>query len=85
MKSDVRVYPVKSCTGGAIPCPVGFHLISSWYRPRPGRRSFLVVDPRYANGPLDPGLAFGRPLQIAAIPPARVFVYDYDIAARFGR
>ena len=52
MKSDVRVYPVKSCTGGAIPCPVGFHLISSWYRPRPGRRSFLVVDPRYANGPL---------------------------------
>jgi hypothetical protein len=84
MNSDVRVYPVMSCTGAVALCPFRLHRISTWYVPRPGRRSFLVVDPRFPNGPLDPGLAFGRPIRVATVPPARVYVYDYDIAARFG-
>jgi hypothetical protein len=84
MKSDVRVYPVRSCASGAGVCPFGLHRISTWYLPRPGRRSFLVVDPRFPNGPQDPGPALGRPIRVAAIPPARVYVYDDDIAARFG-
>jgi len=84
MHSDVRVYPVSRARAGS-PCVHSSCTASAPGTCRaPARRSFLVVDPRFPSGPLDPGPSFGRPIRVATVPPARVYLYDYDIAGRFG-
>ena len=77
----VRLYPVQAC--GTTLCPFQFHQISSFYTPRPGTRPFLLSDP---SQPLNPGpaAALGAPLSTVHIGAATVYVYGYDIAARFG-
>jgi hypothetical protein len=86
-KAAVQVYPVRRCTGGATLCPFPFHRISSWYTPRRGVRTFLIVDPRQtsAGAPRSPDPDFGRPARSEIVGHLDVFIYDYDIAARFGR
>jgi hypothetical protein len=82
MKGRPGVYPVYSC--GDTMCPFvtstsGFG-IDTWYRPRHGAKSLLVLD----DGSPPPA-AFGKPetrsLQLGG--GRRVYVYRYDIAARF--
>ncbi len=86
-KAAVKVYPVKSCTGGPTLCPYTLHRISSWYDPRPATRSLLVIDPAQlsAGGPRETDPAFGAPERVSRIGRTTVYVYGYDIAAKFAR
>jgi hypothetical protein len=84
-KFAVNVHPVYECRRPAALtlCPFYFHHISTWYRPRRGTRTFLIVDPAqpFVAGPPDP--AFGRPETVYRTGPLSVYVYPYDIASRF--
>jgi hypothetical protein len=78
----VDVFPVSVCDRGAHLCPFDLHYISSWYTPRPGTGSFLLTDRRLrlVAAPT-PGL--GRPAAVYRIGQLTMYVYRYDIAARF--
>jgi hypothetical protein len=83
----LKVYPVEQCGSPSLTiCPFSTVNISSWYAPRGRIRSLLVVDrqlqPVLVSAP-DPAL--GRPLASTAIGALEVYVYPYDIAARFRR
>jgi hypothetical protein len=81
----VRVYPVRMCDDEGRPCPFEFHRISSWYRPRTGRRSMLIVDRTIralAVTRLDPKL--GAPAAVRRVGQLDVAIYDDDIARHFG-
>jgi hypothetical protein len=81
----MRVYPVQECAPRHGLCPMGFHRISTWYRPRPRTSTFLVIDPVVKTGPLtgvDPRL--GPPASIDRVGPLVVYTFSYDIAARMG-
>lgn len=81
----IEARPVEPCpaTGGL--CPFRFHRISTWYRPRPGVRSAVVLDRRIRASSLTalpPGL--GPPASSTRIGQLEVFVFDRDIAGGFG-
>jgi hypothetical protein len=81
----VRVYPVRMCDDEGRPCPFDFHRISTWYRPRAGRRSMLIADRTIralAVTRFDPKL--GAPAAVRRIGQLEVAIYDDDIARRFG-
>jgi hypothetical protein len=79
---DLEVYPVYACNNAQL-CRFYFHNISSWYTPRPNTRTYLIVDPAQplVSGP-DPAL--GKPAKTLAVGRLQVYVYDYDIASKFG-
>jgi hypothetical protein len=76
-------------------------MVSSWYTPRPGARSMLVVDTpastlaargspqgRHAEQPgilLAPDPALGKPLAARRLGRIEAYVYSYDIASRLER
>ena len=79
------VYPVRPCDARGRLCPFEFHRISTWYAPRRGARSLLVVDRRVqalSVTALDPRL--GPPLAVHRVGGLEVATFGYDIAARFG-
>lgn len=92
----VKVFPVRDCgqfatasrlamTGQRL-CPYGAHTISTWYRPRPRVRTFLVAHP-LAPKPYSVTGAYaraGRPEQIRHFGSLTVYVYDHDLAADLG-
>jgi hypothetical protein len=79
----IKVYPVREC--GARLCPYGAHTISSWYRPRPGVRTFLVTRPSGKGSSLTaPNALLGRPVAVRHFGPLTVYVYDHDLAANLG-
>jgi hypothetical protein len=83
----VHVYPVNDCYTDSV-CPTGRPRISSWYLPKRGVRTFFVLDAKliasaYGGGLTRPLPAFGKPTQIAHIDQFTLYVYPYDIAARF--
>jgi len=87
----LEVYPTRGCRHHTL-CPYGRPRISSWYTPRPSTRTFLLVDRRLiaggksdSLGVLGPPRAFGPPMSSTRIGEMTVYVYGYDIAARFGR
>jgi hypothetical protein len=86
-KAQARVYPVEPCTAASPDkaglCPFPFHRIDSWYRPKPGARTFLVIDPTQP-GVQAPDPRFGRPQRTERIGQLEVRVYGYDIASRLG-
>jgi hypothetical protein len=63
--------------------PTELHLITSWYRPRPGAKTFLLSDPAYPATPSAPTPDLGPPIAIHQIGRVTMYVYPYDIAARF--
>ncbi|WP_205696691.1 hypothetical protein [Conexibacter sp. SYSU D00693] len=83
-RTAAKVYPVYHCAGNADLCPYHLHRISSWYVPKPGVRTFIVVD---TKGPA-PGVAepsqriFGKPAAVTGFGQLNVYVYDYDVAER---
>lgn len=84
MKAEVQVYPVATCGNGL--CAFWLHRIASWYEPRPGRRSMLIVDAAQLRSAAPTGAPakFGRPSRVARFGQIEVYVYPYDIASRFG-
>ncbi len=77
----VRLYPVSVCDQGQHLCPFDLHVISSWYQPRNGTRSFLLIDPSQSQVPA-PTPDLGAPAAIYHAGRALMYVYDYDIAQR---
>jgi len=86
-KFAVPVRPVRVC-GPRVHtlCYPQLGMISSWYRPRPGIRSLLIVDSLGTsfNGILAADPALGAPVARRRIGPLSVLVYPYDIASRIG-
>jgi hypothetical protein len=78
----VKVFQVREC--GARLCPYGAHTISSWYRPRPGIRTFLVTHPSARGVSLThPYALLGTPVDTRRFGSLTVYVYDHDIAREF--
>ena len=86
MKTEVQLYPVEPCAGDAGRlCPSRIHRIDSWYRPRPGTRSMLVIDPAFTDrAPVEAPRSLGPPERTVAVDRLTVHVYSYDIASRLG-
>jgi hypothetical protein len=81
----VQIYPVEPCQTGPGICPFPFNRISRWYLPRPATQTFLVVDPFLPAGFESIMPRLGRPERLVHIGRLNVYVYAYDIAARFGQ
>jgi hypothetical protein len=77
----VRVFPVSVCDQNEHLCRFDLHVITSWYRPRPGIRSFLLIDPAQ---PLirTPTPDLGPPAAVYHVGRIAMYVYPYDIALR---
>jgi hypothetical protein len=78
----VKVFPVDDCDGSQHLCAFELHIITSWYSPRPGAKSFLLSDSTYPTVPSAPTPDLGKPIAIHQIGPVTMYVYPYDIAAR---
>jgi hypothetical protein len=80
------VYPVSECREPSrVLCPFDLAVSTTWYRPEPGTRTFIVAG---TSGPppllrIPPAEEFGAPVQTATLGDYSVFVYDYDVASRF--
>jgi hypothetical protein len=77
----VQVYPVSVCAQNAHLCRFDLHFISSWYTPRPGIQSFLLIDPAQplVRGPT-PDL--GPPAAVYHVGRIVMYAYPYDLATR---
>lgn len=78
----IKVFPVDDCDGNQHLCAVELHLITSWYSPRPGAKTFLLSDPAYPSIPSAPTPDLGKPIAVHQIGSVTMYVYSYDIAAR---
>ncbi len=78
----VNVFPVQECDGNQHLCGFELHIITSWYTPRPGARSFLLSDPAYPSVPSAPTPDLGKPIAVHQIGQVMMYVYPYDIASR---
>jgi hypothetical protein len=78
----VKVFPVQECDGNQHLCGFELHIITSWYKPRPGARSFLLSDPAYPSVPSAPTPDLGKPIAVHQIGQVMMYVYPYDIASR---
>ncbi|HYB26896.1 MAG TPA: hypothetical protein VEF89_09810 [Solirubrobacteraceae bacterium] len=77
----VQVYPVAVCDHRKHLCRFDLHFISSWYWPRPGTGSFLLVDPMDSDvWTRTPDL--GRPRAVYHVGRVTMYIYPYDLAAR---
>jgi hypothetical protein len=84
-KFAVSAYPVWECQQ-PLPqslCPFFFHHISTWYRPRPETRTFLIVDPTTPFGIASGAELLGPPERTYSLGPMTVLIYPYDIASTF--
>jgi hypothetical protein len=103
---EARIYPITPCapsTSGSAPntdqlCQFSFHTIDSWYEPKPGARTFLLLnDNPLAAAALvqrpaigvpylipHPPASWGPPVQQARFGHLTAYVYDYDLATRLG-
>lgn len=76
----LKVYAAFACNGTLF--PGGLSEINTWYRPKPGKRSFIITQsgtPLASNPP-----ALGTPLAAATYGPYTVYVYGHDVAANLG-
>lgn len=82
----VGVYPVGECApaGERALCPFDVNTLSTWYRPRPAARTFLVVGlafmPQKIADP--PPASLGSPLEVGHVGVFTVYVYAGDVAGR---
>jgi hypothetical protein len=77
----IKVFPVDDCDGNQHLCAFELHVMTSWYTPRPGARTFLLSDPAYPNAPSAPTPDLGKPIAVHQIGTVTMYVYSYDIAA----
>jgi hypothetical protein len=78
----VKVFPVDDCDGSLHLCAFELHIITAWYTPRPGAKTFLLSDPAYPAEPSAPTPDLGKPIAVHQIGSVTMYVYSYDIAAR---
>ena len=82
----VGVYPVEECApaGERALCPFNVNTLSTWYRPRPVARTFLLVGlpfmPQKIADP--PPASLGSPLGVGHVGVFTVYIYAGDVAAR---
>ncbi len=82
----LKIYPINRCAVPNLPpeelCEFNLGQIDSWYKPRPGTRSMLIIDPK-----LQPSLvpaadpAMGYPTNVTRVGNLEVLTYPYDIAS----
>ena len=77
----VKAFPVVDCDNNQHLCAAELHLITSWYSPRPGAKTFLLSDPAYPAVPSAPTADLGNPIAVHQIGTVTMYVYPYDIAA----
>lgn len=82
-RAALKAYAVEPCGSGL--CPFPFNQSSTWYRPTPGARTFLIADSvelpgNFAGAPS----TLGPPVATATFGEYTVYVYGYDIAAKLG-
>jgi hypothetical protein len=77
----LHVYPVSICDQNAHLCPFDLHVISSWYTPRPGIGSFLLIDPSLSNVSA-PTPDLGPPTAVYHIGRVTMYTYPYDLATK---
>ena len=78
----VKVFPVDDCEGNQHLCAFELHLITSWYTPRRGVKTFLLSDPAYPAVPSAPTPDLGPPVAVHQIGAVTMYVFPYDIASR---
>lgn len=82
----IGVYPLEECApaGERALCPFNFNTLSTWYRPQPVPRTFLVVGlpfmPQKIADP--PPSSLGAPLEVDHVGIFTVYVYAGDVATR---
>jgi hypothetical protein len=84
MRGRVQLYPAQECDADPHDglCRVTYHRIDSWFTPREGDRTFLLVDRVF--GPVDPDRTLGPPQQVIRLGRYTMSVYDHDIARDIG-
>jgi len=82
----VGVYPLEECApaGERALCPFNANTLSTWYRPRPVARTFLLVGlpfmPQKIADP--PPASLGSPLEVGHVGVFTVYIYAGDVATR---
>jgi hypothetical protein len=76
-----HVYPVAVCDQYQHLCKFDLAVISSWYAPRPGIKSFLLADPLLPNGAA-PTPDLGPPSAVYHIGSITMYAYPYDLATK---
>ena len=79
---QVKVFPVDDCDGNLHLCAYEQHIMTSWYTPRPGVKSFLLTDPGFTVAGSAPTPDLGKPLAVHQFGALTMYVYSYDIASR---
>ncbi len=79
---QVKVFPVDDCDGNLHLCAYEQHIMTSWYTPRHGVKSFLLTDPSFTVAGSAPTPDLGKPLAVHQFGAVTMYVYPYDIAAR---
>jgi hypothetical protein len=77
----VRLYPLRQC--GHSLCRFYEHMISSWYSPRSGIRSFLLEDPGLP-AKVSPSASLGAPSAVYRVGKMTMYLYPYDLARKVG-
>jgi hypothetical protein len=83
-KVRLQVNPVSICDQNAHLCRFDLHVISSWYTPRSGIRSFLLTDPSLSNVSA-PTPDLGAPTATYHVGRITMYVYPYDLASKIRR
>ncbi len=81
---NLKAYPVAQChPPSPTMCPY-YIGVSSWYTPRRGTNSMLVIDHGIQlRSVTTPDPADGRPIASTSIGDLTVYIYPFDIASRF--
>lgn len=78
----VKVFPVDDCDGNLHLCAYEQHIMTSWYTPRQGVKTFLLTDPGFTVAGSAPTPDLGKPLAVHQFGAVTMYVYPYDIATR---
>jgi hypothetical protein len=84
-RNQFRIYPTTQCQPDTL-CQSNLHFADHWKR-GPKQRTMVVIDHAFqppATFLLSTDPRFGRPLYEENTGRIQVFVYDYDVATKFG-
>lgn len=80
--TQLQVYPVWPCSAPSGLCVYAYHRLDVWYIPRPGAKTFLLIDPRY--GPATSTVHLPGLVDTVDLDNYHLMIFDYDIAADLG-